>query len=255
MKSSRTLLAAAVAAFLAGLVTRIPADAALNWLAPDAVRASGVSGTLWNGSAASVQAASVRLGETSWRVSALPLLLGRLSADLETRVGEGTASGTVGLRPGGSITCSACRYEGPVSALRTAFPALGALEGRLEVSLATLRVVEGWPAAAVGEARVSGVPFAVPGATPSPGAPRGTLTASVDADPVPEGGIIEIAVQDAEGPVELSARITLTPPGNFELAGKARARPNAPPEVGKALAAMGRPGPDGATELGIAGTF
>lgn len=255
MKSPRVLLAAALAAFVLGLVSRFPADAALRWLAPDTVRAMGVAGTVWNGSAAGIDVGSLRLGETTWQVSAMALLVGRLGAHLETRIGDGTASGRLGVGLGGTITCNDCRYEGPVAALRPVLPALGALDGRLEVNLAAVRIEDGWPAVLVGQALVSGVPFAMPGAAPSPAAPRASFTASVAANPVPEGGVIEVAVQDAGGPVELSARLTLTPPGNFDLAGNAKARADAPPEIVNALSAIGRKGADGATELGIAGTF
>jgi len=255
MNRNNWLVAAAVAAFLVSFVALLPAHVALRWLVPPGVTISGASGNIWRGTAVSAEFGRVRLGETSWRLSAFPLILGRLAADLETRLGDSRISGSVRLGLSGDIACTTCRFEGPLASLVTVFPALSTLDGRLALDLARLEIRAGWPVRAVGAARLTGVPLNAPSGARNPQAPRSDLEASVSADPVPADGVIEIAVQDSGGPMQLTARLVLTPPGSFEFSGNAKARPDAPAEISRALSTLGRKAPDGSTELGLAGTF
>ncbi len=255
MNGNRALAAAGCAAFVIALAALLPAQLVLRWLAPAIVQPAGVTGTLWRGSAAGATVGAVRLGETAWHVAAPSLLLGRLAADVETRIGDGSAGGSLAINLAGHIACTDCRFAGPVASLKSMFPALGTLVGRLEIELATLEVRDRWPARVMGTASIAGVPIVAPGAVVSPATPRAGFEATLSADPVPDDGRIEAAVQDTGGPVQLRARLVVTKPGNFELAGSAQARADAPAEIARALSMLGRPGPDGGTELSLAGTF
>lgn len=248
------LIGAGAGAFLAFLLLRPPATVAARWIGAESLRLGTVTGTLWSGSAASVVAGNLRLGETRWSLSPLNLLLGELSADVTTRLGDSTANGTVSRSFAQVTNCTGCRFTGPVHDLRSLFPALKAVNGQLEVEIATLAIEAGWPTRAVGTAKLSSnLAATVPGGTPD--LPPATFEVLLNADPVPENGSIEAVVQDTGGPVQLSARIILTPPGNFQFAGRAAARPGAPPALGSALAILGPRAPDGTTQLTMTGSF
>jgi hypothetical protein len=255
MTRNRVLALAGTAAFALGLLAGLPAATALGWIGGERVRGTGIAGTLWRGSAATLETGNVRLGATRWRLSPLRLLTGRLVADVETRLGDGELRGGIAVGMSGAFACAGCSYEGPVSGLRGAMPALGPLDGRARIDVQALDIADGWPTRAVGNVRLSGVPITVPGAPPRRGMPTADFDAAVNADPVPADGLIEVAVQDAGGPVEFTARLSVTPPGNYELAGRAKARPDAPAEMVNALAVLGPRAGDGSTELSMSGSF
>ena len=248
------LVAAGVAAFLVFLVGGVPAALALRWLAPDALRMNGVSGTLWRGSATGADIGKLHLADTTWTLSPLALLTGRLGGDVETRIGDGTAHGAVAVSRAGDLRCTACAYEGPVASLRAAIPALRTLDGQLSLQLSAFEIRKKWPTRAVGTVNLTNVPIAAAGQARRD-SPMATIAATVGADPVPDNGLIAVSVQDAGGPLELTAHLNFTPPGNFEFSGRAKARPGAPADLVNALAAMGTRGSDGSTELGLSGTF
>ena len=253
MDRRHALIGAGAVAFLLTLIARIPAHVALGWLGD--VKATGVSGTLWSGFATSLTVGPLRLSESDWTLSPLALLTGRASGALSTRIGEATFDGTVSWRSAGNFDCDACVYDGPLSALQPAIPALRTLTGKARIDLQALEVREKWPTRVVGTAKLEGLPLTAPGVPPAPSSPRASFGATVSADPVPEDGHIEAAVSDAGGPVEMTARLTLTPPRSYALAGRAKARPDAAADLVNALNVLGPKGADGSTEVAMSGTF
>ena len=173
---------------------------------------------------------------------------------METRIGEGTARGSVAVNLSGGFACTGCSFEGPVASLRPMIPALKAVDGSVNLQLAALEIRNKWPIRAAGSAKLSNVPIGAAGQQRRDG-PVAAFEATLSADPVPDDGAIEATIQDAGGPLELSARLSITRPGNFEFSGRAKARSGAPPEIINALAALGPKGPDGSTQLGLSGTF
>jgi general secretion pathway protein N len=249
------LAGAGAAAFLLTLVARVPASIALAWFAPEGMQATGVSGTLWSGFATGLVAGPVRLSESDWTLSPLALLAGRATGTLSTRIGEASFDGNVSWRGAGSFSCEACVFEGPLSALQPVVPALKSLTGKAHVDIRTLDVRDKWPTRVVATVDLAGVPLTAPGQAPGPTSPRASFSATFGADPVPEGGRIEGAVSDSGGPVEIKARLTLTPPGSYALAGRAKARPDAGTDLVNALNVLGPKAADGSTELAMSGTF
>jgi hypothetical protein len=247
MNQRSWLIGAAAAAFLLFLVARVPASVALGWLGADALQATGVSGTAWTGSATSIVAGRLRLGETSWSLSPAGLLGGSLRTKVQARIGDGRAEGLLARSLSGTLSCTACRFEGPVSALWSVFPALKAIGGRLELEVAALDIAAGWPERAIGTAQLT--------TTLANAEPPANFRLAVNADPVAEDGNIDAVIEDAGGPLKLSARLVLAPPGNFRFSGQATLRPGAPPAIAAALSAMGPRAADGSTQLTLEGSF
>ncbi len=255
MKRRNGLISAGAAAFLVSFVAGTPASAVVGWIGPDDARLSGVTGTLWRGSALAAKVGRVRLGPTRWSLSPLRLLLGQISAEVESRIGGGDASGSLAVGLSGELSCTACKYDGPAASLRPIFPALKALDGSLQLELANLELRDNWPVRAVGTAKLSKVALALAGAQADSVAPTADFEATLSADPVPDDGVIEVAIRDAGGPLQLNARLTVTPPGSYEFSGRLKARANAPPELASALTMLGPKTGDGGTELTVSGTF
>lgn len=248
------LIAAGIAAFLVAFVAMIPAGVIVRWLGPDSWRVAGISGSLWRGSARSIDTGALRLGPVDWNLSGWSLWLGRLSGRVESRLGEGAASGDVALRPGGGFDCEGCRYEGPLSSLWPIFPALKNVDGQVVAEIATLVVRDGWPTRAVATVRLSGVtlPAAAQAVALQPDA---ALIGQVASDPVVDGGIIEADVRDDGGPLEMAATLAVSPPGAFTLSGRVKARAGAPADLVNALNLLGPRDSSGATQFSLSGTF
>lgn len=252
----RTVLAAVGAgAFLLFLFALFPARVAIAWFAPEGTRVAGPAGTLWNGSATAISVGNVRLGATSWRMAPSRLLLGRLAGEVHTQAGEADASGTLAIGFSGTMSCAACRFEGPASTLQAFVPGVGALGGHLQLDIEALELREHWPVSAIATAKLSRMPIGMPGAVPGPAAATGDFTATLSADPVPESGELLVDVADAGGPLQLTGSLRITPPGNYEFAGRAKARADASPDLVNALRVLGRQASDGSTEIAASGSF
>jgi len=250
LKEPRLITAAGLASFLVALVATVPANVAVRLLLPASVTASGVSGTAWNGSAVSVSSHSFHLSDARWQVVAAGLLKGRVAARLEATLGgAGAVSGTLSASIGGTLECRGCAYSGSVKDLQVLLPVVSQIDGKLDLELGLLRFRNGWPLSASATANLTGV-------TLGPGTgPAGNFIATVAAEPVPDDGRIEVDVADTGGPLEVAATLELTPPGNFLLSGRAKARPDAPQGISNALLGMGPRNPDGSSSISLAGTF
>ena len=85
--------------------------------------------------------------------------------------------------------------------------------------------------------------------------PKGNYAAEFDTETVPQDGRLTGAVSDDGGPVEVGGNIVLTPPGDYELQAKLKARPGAPADITSALSLAGPAGPDGRREVSLAGSL
>lgn len=244
-----------VLSFLFFAAVGLPAQLALRWLAPPGLQVLDPQGTLWQGSAAAVAADAVRLGPLSWSLSAAGLLTGHLRAEVSTRIGAGEASGLIEAGSAGRFACSRCLYTGPTAALGGLLPALRGTGGNLKADITVLEVRDRWPRRAVATLEFTGLPLRVPGSPAEPAAPVANFNISIAADPVPDDGRIEATVVDGGGPVQLTGQLVITPPGNYQLEASARARPEAPAQIGNALALLGPRAADGSTRVGMSGSF
>lgn len=254
MKRIHGLLLAGLGAFVLTLIAQLPAAVAIGWLAPEGVRTSGVSGSIWHGHAREVTVHGLRLTETSWTLSILELLRARLGARVEARLGEGTLGGNAVFHASGGMHCTDCRFEGTVTTLRALMPTLNAMDGRLGIDLGQLEIEDGWPTRILGTAMLGEVTLPKL-SLEATGKARPSFKIDISADPVPDTGLIEAMIVDAGGPVECSVRARLTPPGNYELKGRIRARSGAAEQLASAIAALGARAPDGSTEVSLSGSF
>lgn len=104
----------AVVVYLFFLVSNLPASIAVSFISDNPqlkrqLQISAVSGSIWSGSAASVQVAGLNLGRVKWDLNLLPLLLGEVNAYINFNNAAGSAglisgSGTVAVSLGGEIS-------------------------------------------------------------------------------------------------------------------------------------------------------
>jgi hypothetical protein len=250
MRQTRLLVGTGVGALLVSLVTLLPARVAVSVLGLPAGAAAGLSGTVWNGAAERLALGDMTLGPVRWKTRPARLLTGQVAADVEATLPDGFVNGTIALAVGGKIAISNLEAAAPLSWLA---PAAGASGGQVAARFDKLDLIAGRVETAMGTLKVAGVVLPIPTA----GRQLGPGTYSVAFDAVALGPEEPLAglLSDGGGPLEIGGTVIFTPPRSYELKGKARPRPEAPPELRNALQMLGPATPDGAHELSVAGSF
>jgi len=232
---------------IAGVVAvTCPADYAYRLVANrlGALKLGGVSGSIWNGHAASAQVFGQELGALDWQLQAAPLLSRELIAHVDLNGGAVKATGIVDRGADGTISVRDATFQMPA---RMAAPALdipaldllGEIDGKL--TQAQLRGV--WVDGASGSLRWHHA--AVAGAAQ---AQFGDLEATFSS--APDGSIAGV-VHDLGGPLQVNGTFKVAA-GSFDAEAKLTAR-DGNPQVMEALRYIGQLQADGTSLLLIHG--
>src|SRR5882757_4903300 len=95
MSKAWSLVAFGVGAFAIFLITTLPPGVLLDRFERYGVRATGVSGSVWQGAAAMLEVRNVAVGQIAWDIHPLSLLGGRLQADVKLTRPDGFAHSTL----------------------------------------------------------------------------------------------------------------------------------------------------------------
>jgi len=224
MRPKLALIALGIGAYLAFVIASFPAAVAQRWFAPDALRLAAVEGTIWRGSAAYGGVGSIGFSDLRWQLHPSAFLRGALSLTAEARLADGFVSS--------QVTASANRVE--LNALRAATSlggfrealGFGDVSGQVSVEFETLVLEDGWPVAAVGDARIRSL--AAPPLMPLAGVDTillGNYLARFA--PADQPGIVA-ALQDEGGPLELTGRLSIAPDRTYLFDTLVKPRADAP---------------------------
>lgn len=244
-------VALGVGAYLAFALVSLPAGTVYRWFAPDNVQLAGIQGTLWSGRAAAGSFGNFVVQDLRWNVHPLPLLVLRLSADVETRLADGFVNTSVSAGPGG-VTLSNLRASLSLPALRGVLP-IGGTRGLASADFRELTLTDGWPTAAVGELRLAELetPPLVPGGN------RQLIELGnylVQFQESANG--VSAAFNDTGGPLEVSGTLTLEPNRAYTLQGFVKPRPSAAEALVQGLEIMtGEPDESGRRSLTLTGSL
>ena len=232
--SRSALITTAVAALLVGLVVRFPARVALDWFAPAQLQFSGVSGSVWRGSAATVVLPNeaIEVSPLQWRLRPTALFAGRVSAEVDASSSNASFRGVTSVSLGGEVTVSESRIAAPLEELTTDL-SIGQVFGQLEAHIDKLVFVAEWPERLIGTIDLKGLSYPALG-LPTLGDFR--LICSEMAD-VP----VYCDIGDTGGPLEVTGSIALQPDSSYELKGIVKARPEAPQQLVDGLRFLGQP--------------
>jgi general secretion pathway protein N len=233
-----------LAAYLLILAGSLPAAVVLPAVAPPGLVASGVEGSVWRGSAATVAVAGQRLHGVRWSLQPLQLLRGRLGYRMAARLEGGFAEGLVAWSPvGAKLVIMDGRAALALQPL-TGAVGFGGVAGQLSVDLGEAVIQDGWPTAL--EARLG----------------LGQLRISdLGRDPVGDYelvlGVVDNRITgrlaDRAGPLEVQAELQLSPDLRFELQGEVAPRPQAPADLSELLGLLGPADERGRRPFGISG--
>ena len=225
----RRLILVGTAVFVFGLVVMFPARVAYDAFAPPALRLSGVTGTVWDGTAVSGAAGGIYLDNLRWSFVLTSLLRGRLGFDVTVAPAGGFLDGRIEIGPGGTLVFSGLDASLSIAALQGLIPAPG-IEGNVRLQFDALRVENGLPVAADGTIDVAGL--LVRGLSP---APLGDFRAQIaSSDRAISGSVEDInAVLDIAGSLRIGADRT------YVLEGLVAPTPQTPAAVVEQLRFLG----------------
>jgi len=230
-----------------------PAAAALRWFAPDSVRSSNVTGTIWSGTAQLASVGGLAMRDLRWEIDAAPLLLARLRGSAQAALPNGFANTRFSVS-GSEVSLSDVQLSTSLSLLATMLPISGA-NGALSAQLESLVIAEQWPVSVAGTVRISDLLV-----EPLPGLGNDQLIAlgsyEVEFQPALDSSEINASIRDRGGPLEVAADLVLTSAREYRLEGTVAARASAPDSLVQGLNFMtGEPGPDGRRPLSLTGSL
>ncbi len=245
----KPLVVLGVLIFSASLVALIPAGVAYRWSAPEAIRLTGVSGTLWDGKARLGSVDRLGFQNLEWNLKPSRLLLGRVAADVSMQLGEGFLEGglAAGLL-GNSYRLDGLRGSCSLSNLQDMLPLPG-VGGILNLDLKQLRVEDGIPSAAEGSLRLGRLTLAMAGSDV-----LGDYQLTFE-ESLPEEGIAGRIKDLGTGPFEVAGRLRVATDGNFSIQGTIKSRPAAPAHLQGMLQYLGPESPDGTRPFELSGSL
>lgn len=248
MKKLWPLVALGIGAYLVFAIVTLPASVVLSRFAPPSVRAAGVSGTLWKGSAQVLQVGSSNLGGVQWDMHVLSLFTARLTADFKLTRIDGFAQGVATVAPGGRITLQDVSGSLPMSVLPPNV-APGGWAGTLNMRFARLVMENGWPVDAEGNIEV--IDLTGPASKPTN---LGSFAIKFPAGEAPPPDTLVGALTDLGGPLQITGTAQLKQDRSYVIEGMIATRPDAPPDIVNVLQFLGPPDAQGRRPFSLAGT-
>jgi general secretion pathway protein N len=210
MLRKRGLILAGVLTALIALVVLFPARVAYKLASPPHVAISGISGTVWRGSAQEFSTNGVYLRNLEWRMNPLSLLSGSAVYKVSGSPASGFFDSEVSVSAGGQITLRGlsaalplAMFEGP-----TRIPGL---RGQLTLQIERLELVAGRATALDGSANIANLFVPLLGRVPLGGYRADFFTQS--------SGIVA-SVEDTDGVVDLAGSLQINPDKTYAFLGQ-----------------------------------
>jgi hypothetical protein len=134
----------AVVAFVVIVVARLPAS----WVVPappSEVSCAAVDGSIWSGACAGLTAQGAQIGDVTWKVHALRLLTGKLSANMELTGPVAAVRGDFDMGLDKSITARNVQASVPFGqGIKKLLPALRTLSGSANANIISAHYAKGF---------------------------------------------------------------------------------------------------------------
>ena len=247
------LISLGLVAVLLFAVFTLPASLIAGPLRRAGLESPSYSGSVWSGRADGLAWRGVSLGDVQWRLSAAPLLRGRIAGDVHLSRADGSASSRVSTTFGGEIHLEATQIDLPVEVL-SALP-IGVPKGwrgRVVANVKELVLAGGWPTALSGTLDMNGLV-----APPPRNAAVGSFHVVMpDPQGAPAGSdALAARVADKDGPFSVDARLTLSRDRSFLLEGTLAPRGSVPPGLERSLQLLGPADAAGRRPFSVSGTL
>jgi general secretion pathway protein N len=235
-----------VVAFAVVVLARAP----VSWVVPERLaqqRCTVLDGTLWSGTCSGVIVNNRSIGDLTWEVHPLHLLIGQIAAHLTLANGAASGATDVALSLGGKLTLRNLRAAAPLDPqLLPEVPQHMRGSGRADVAFA--RIEHGVLTQIEGRIEAHDVEDLSGGHDTALGSFAVTFPPGASGDPVGR-------IHDLDGPLAVEGTLTLTRAPGFEIQGFIAPRQGASPEVVNNIAFLGSPDASGRREFAMSGTF
>jgi general secretion pathway protein N len=236
---------AALLAFAAIVVARLPAS----WVVPASgksfVSCTAVDGTLWSGNCSGLFVDRKPVGDLTWELHPQRLLAGRLAAHvtLASAAAHGSADAEVGLHE--HLVAHDLTADLPLDP--KVMPGLPpGLRGQAHLALALVELERGKLTRLQGRVEVHELED-LDG--------RATKLGSYVLNFPPADGEPVGQLKDLDGPLSVDGTLRLTRQGGFDVQGTVAPKPGAPSELTDNLRFLGSPDASGRRQFSLSGTF
>lgn len=227
----KRLIIAGLITFMIVMIATFPARVAYNLLAPPEIQLSGISGSIWNGTASEGKAAGAYIQNLAWQIRPLALLSGKLAFTASGNPAAGTMHTEIAVGLDGKLTLSDFVGSVPLDLVHQSFQQ-GGIRGDVLMQLDTLVIENGKPVAAQGTITVTD--FFAPLLSNSK---IGDFRADFQTT---DAGIVG-TVEDTAAVLDVSGTITLTPDGSYTFIGDVGATSQTPRSITDQLRYLGSP--------------
>jgi general secretion pathway protein N len=244
------------ATLLLALITLFPARIAYHWAAPDGLHLSGISGTIWRGSAAEGQAARLYVRNLTWDFKPLYLFTGKLAIATAVEIAGGSADTDVIVGFGGKVAFKDLHGDVSIVGLSNLIqipsaPFVGSnngmsagVNGNINAVFSTLAIDDGVPVAADGVVNISNLFVRQL-------APTDVGDFKVEFNTTDEG--IVASVEDTAGFLDLAGTFRITTDRLYSFTGLVAPTPTTPPGVVEQLSFLGSANDRGQREFRFEG--
>ena len=252
MRRASILIALGVGAYLAFVLTTLPASIVASQIESHGLTAVSSSGTVWEGRLLGLRSGTTPLGDVSWQLQPSKLLLGTLAAHVELARPDGFARGRLAAQLGGDLQVSDADLALPLAAL-AAVGAPAGWQGSLHANVDGLTLAEGWIVAMQGQ--VEARDLVGPARNPARmGGFRVVFPAAIG--PAHTPGMLVGELDDlGDGPLDVTGTIALSRDRSYRIEGWVAARSTAPQGVVDTLRFLGPPDAAGRRPFTIEGTL
>lgn len=248
MKRVWPLAALGVLAYLVFALVTLPAGVVIPRVQPSGVTIAGLDGTVWNGSAQVLQVGGVHIGSIKWKLHVVPLLTLRAAVDIDVKRTDGFVRAAVSVNAR-QVQLTDAVVSLPIQALPPQV-APGGWSGSINARLATLTFIDGWPVSANGTVDV--VQLTGPARRP---AQLGSFQLKFPVE-TPAANTLAGSINDTEGPLKIAGKIQLkSTDRSYLVDGLVATKPEAGPELTRAMEFLGPPDAQGRREFSLAGTM
>jgi general secretion pathway protein N len=247
MRRTRLLVAAGFAAFFVFLVAFLPASLLLRYV-PAEVALSGVSGTIWRGSAASVNVKGTPIGSLGWSNRPWRLLVAELQYGLDLQPAGGSVRMTVTAGRNGRIDLERIEGAFPVE-LVSGLVAPESWKGTVELDVNRVAIRSGLLDSAAGVIVVRDLTDARSG-----GINIGSFELTLGEGAVGSESIAGRLRDLGGGPMRVRATLEIGHDLGYLINGDVAATPAAGPRVLRALSALPPPDSLGRRPFAIEGS-
>lgn len=245
IQSKRGLLLVAVLTFVVAVAAMFPARIAYRWAAPPDFAVSGITGTVWHGTAAAVSARGVYLRDVSWRIKPLRFFTAKAAYHVIATPVSGFVDGVVALGFGGTITVSDLAASVSLPMLADVLNIRG-LNGDASLQFERIRLRDGLPTAADGTVQVDNLVAPIL-SSESIGGYRAEFSTN------DEG--ISASVEDVDGVVDLAGSFQLNGDRSYEFLGQVVAKRETPATLQRQMEYLGPANERGQRELRLEGSL